>query len=116
MLLVAVEALALALAAVPHFGVLNRVRSVCRRPLAKSHPSIRRFLPVLPADLHQPLDVWPQWILDRELILVNPSMQRCYLASQNIDGVVLLFWITPVDVQSGLDAGMQQQGDTRSTA
>src|SRR4051812_12168634 len=108
MLLVAVEALRAALAAVPHLRVADRDEPILRHAPADPHLP-RDSLEVLVPNGGHGLEQWLQRSIDHVVEMpLDPSHQRCDLLLDDLRRTELLAPIAPIDVEPGLDAGREQ--------
>src|SRR2546427_11908689 len=113
--LVSIEALVLALSAVPHIGILDGYAAVLGDAASQTHAAIGN-LQVLLAHLRERLDVRLERLLYRQLFLVQPVIESGQLSGELLDRLVLLLGVVPVDIEPGLDARRQEQRDPRFPA
>src|SRR5450432_1764102 len=118
-LLVAVEPLGLALAAVPHLRIFDRDAAVLGYAVADSHSASARIrFKVLTSDLLERLHVHferrlPQLVRQ---VLPQPLLKRVELHGQDLDSLRLLGGVVPVQVETRLDARLEEQRNARSSA
>src|SRR3989442_13045449 len=114
-LYLSIEALVLALSAVPHIGILDGSRAVLGAAAPQTHAAIGN-LQVLLAHLRERLDVRLERLLYRQLFLVQPVIESGQLSGELLHRLVLLLGVVPVDIEPGLDARRQEQRDPRFPA
>ena len=116
-LLEAVEALGLALATMPHVGVLDRHAAIFGDALPDARPAAGGVgLQVLAAELRdQREQSLERWLLDGiPRVGADPRLKRVDLRDERGDSARLLPRIGPIDIEPPLDAVVQEGGRLRA--
>src|SRR5664279_2635274 len=107
------SAIGFALATMSHLGVFNRDTAFCCDALPNLNRPVFGHLKVLVMNLHNGINVWAKWLGNNLIqVSINPALQRGHLPLYDLNRHGLLLGIAPVDVQTRLDAGCEQQRDT----